>query len=163
MGIIELHHIFLVASRTYMRILRSDDWILAETRFPKAKLDPHNLRLQRSWIIFKVKEMPPSGEAEAYIPAHETIERETIIQLNLESNELIPHSVLERFKTASRNGTIRPPDPAEQCALRFLEREIQQCLVRKPSCFSAGINRLHGFSARRYNGKPSHSMRIHAK
>jgi len=124
MGIIELHHIFLVGNRTYMRILRTNDWILAKTRFPKPKFDPHKCGFQRSWIIFEVKEMPASGEAEDYIPTHETIERETIIHLNLQSNELIPRSVLDRFKAASRNAQLRPLHPAERCALRFLEREL---------------------------------------
>jgi hypothetical protein len=124
MGIIELHHIFLLGNRTYMRILRTNDWILAETRFPKPAFDPHNRGFQRSWIIFEVKQMPASGEAEDYIPTHETIERETIIHLNVQSNELIPASVLRRFKAASHNAQTRPLHPAEKCALRFLQREI---------------------------------------
>lgn len=125
MGIIELHHIFLLRNHTFMRILRSNHWILAETRFPKATINPETNLPRRSWVIFQVKPTPVSGTAENYIPPHETVDWESLIELNLESDQLIPSPVLQQFYTASRQEPLRPLHPAEQCALLFLERELK--------------------------------------
>lgn len=130
MGIIELPHIFPLAnpiSRTaeiYMRILRTNDCVLAETRFPRPKINSHTRGFRRAWIIFSLITVDASGEGDDYVPAHETIDPKTIMQIQVETNEVIPPSVLERFKTASRHQHIRPLQPAEQYALRFLQKEF---------------------------------------
>jgi hypothetical protein len=125
MGVIELHHIFLLRNKTFMRILRTTDWILAETRFPKAALNLRTRIPQRSWVIFQVEIVPPSHDGDNHIPAHETIGRDTIIAIELESRLLLPPDVLQRFDAVSNHQTIRPIHPAEKCALQFLARELQ--------------------------------------